>query len=162
MIFPDRKVDWARFSTATDVPHVRASAFAAMYEAKDTDLSKFFLRGGKLLMWHGESDAGPSPVGSNDYARAVIGQNPRAGTNYRHFLAPGVGHCGGGAGADVLPLLETVERWDETGRAPDILVGTKRDGSMTRPHCAWPRVARYKGSGDANDPASWQCAGRAS
>ena len=162
VIFPGRKVDWARFSPATDVPHVRASAFAAMYEAKDTDLSKFFLRGGKLLMWHGESDAGPSPVGSNDYARAVIGQNPRAGTNYRHFLAPGVGHCGGGAGADVLPLLETVERWDETGRAPDILVGTKRDGSMTRPHCAWPRVARYKGSGDANDPASWQCADRAS
>lgn len=162
VIFPNRAVDWANFSPVTDVPHVRASAFAAMYEAKNTDLSDFFARGGKLLMWHGENDAGPSPVGSNDYARAVIAANPRAATNYRHFPAPGVGHCAGGPGADVLPLLDAIEGWDETGRAPDVLVGTKRDGPLTRPHCAWPKVAHYKGSGDANDPASWQCAARQS
>jgi feruloyl esterase len=160
VIFPGRKVDWANFSPETDVPHVRASAFAAIYEAKDTDLSAFFGRGGKLLMWHGENDAGPSPVGSNDYARAVIAANPQAVSQYRHFLAPGVGHCAGGAGADVLPLLEMVEQWDQTGHAPDVLVGTKRDGSLTRPHCAWPNVARFKGTGEANDPASWQCVAR--
>jgi feruloyl esterase len=160
VIFPGRKVDWANFSPEADVPHVRASTFAATYEAKDTNLSNFFQRGGKLLMWHGESDAGPSPVGSNDYARAVIAANPRAATNYRHFLAPGVGHCAGGPGADVLPLLETVERWDETGTAPDVLVGTKRDGSLTRPHCAWPKVARFNGGGDANDTANWSCVDR--
>ena len=164
VIFPNRAVDWTRFSPETDVPHVRASAFAAMYEAKSTDLSAFFGRGGKLLMWHGESDAGPSPVGSNDYARAVIAANPLAASHYRHFPAPGVGHCAGGPGADVLPLLETIERWDETGRAPDVLVGTKRDGSLTRPHCAWPKVARYRPTGGgegANHPASWQCVPRA-
>ena len=48
----------------------------------------------------------------------------------------------------------------EAGRAPDVLVGTKRDGSLTRPHCAWPTVARYEGGGDANDPASWNCVER--
>ena len=53
-------------------------------------------------------------------------------------------------------------RWDDTGRAPEVLLGTKRDGSLTRPHCAWPNVARYRGSGDANDPANWQCVARAS
>jgi feruloyl esterase len=161
LIFPEREVDFGNFSPQRDVPQVRASAFAEMYEAKDTDLSDFFAGGGKLLMWHGESDPGPSPVGSNDYARAVS-QNPGAAENFRHFLAPGVGHCAGGPGADVLPLLETLEAWDANGEAPDMIVGTKRDGSLTRPHCAWPRVARHKGSGDANDPASWQCVARAS
>jgi feruloyl esterase len=160
VIFPGREVDWANFSPAADVPHVRASAFAALYEADDPDLSDFFGRGGKLLMWHGESDPGPSPVGSNDYARAVIAQNPEAAGQFRHFLAPGVGHCGGGAGADVLPLLDTIEAWDASGEAPDRIVATKRDAPLTRPHCAWPRVARYKGSGEADDPASWSCVER--
>ena len=162
LIFPDREVDFARFSPQTDVPHVRASAFAQMYEAKDPDLSDFFARGGKLLLWHGENDPGPSPVGSNDYARAVLAQSTGAEENFRYFLAPGVHHCRGGPGADLLPLLQTIEAWDETGEAPDTIVATKDDKSLTRPHCAWPNMARYKGSGEANDPASWQCVPRAS
>ena len=47
------------------------------------------------------------------------------------------------------------------GRAPEVLMGTKVNGALTRPHCAWPNVARYRGTGDANDPASWQCIPRA-
>ena len=87
---------------------------------------------------------------------------PAASGQARYFLYPGVGHCAGGPGADQVPVLDALEVWDETGEAPDVLIGTKRDGSLTRPHCAWPSVARYKGSGDANDPASWQCVARTS
>jgi len=157
LIFPEREIDWANFSLDRDVPQVRSSAFAAMYEAKDPDLSAFFNRGGKLLMWHGEIDAGPSPTGSIDYAAQVVARNPRASTNYRLFLAPGVGHCAGGPGADALPLIETIEEWDKTSRAPDYIVGTKRGAPLVRKHCAWPKVAQYNGSGDANDPESWSC-----
>ena len=41
------------------------------------------------------------------------------------------------------------------------MTGTKEDGSLTRPHCAWPNVARYGGEGEPNDPANWQCVARA-
>ncbi|OYW46542.1 MAG: hypothetical protein B7Z08_07020 [Sphingomonadales bacterium 32-68-7] len=146
--------------TLANVQQVRRSQFAQMYEAKDPNLRPFFARGGKLILWHGESDPGPSPVGTNDYVRAVLSAAPAARQNMRYFLYPGVGHCAGGPGADQVALLDALDGWTETGRAPDVLIGTKANGSITRPHCAWPNVAQYRGSGEANDPASWQCVAR--
>jgi feruloyl esterase len=158
LILGGRPFDFANFSMA-DVRAVRASDFAEMYEAKDPDLAAFFRRGGKLLLWHGESDPGPSPVGTNDYVRAVLAGVPAAARNMRYFLLPGTEHCGGGPGASRVAWLETLENWDDSGRAPEVVHGGG-PGAMIRPHCAWPDVARYKGSGDANDPASWQCVRR--
>jgi feruloyl esterase len=148
--------------TLEQVMTVRNSPFAQMYEAKDPDLRPFFRSGGKLLLWHGESDPGPSPVATSDYFKAVLARAPAASSQARYFLYPGVGHCQGGPGADQVGVLDALAAWDETGQAPDMLVGTKANGSLTRPHCAWPNVARYRGAGDANDPASWQCVPRAS
>lgn len=154
-----RAVDVPGFSLA-EVTTLRRTAFADMYEAKDPDLRPFFARGGKLILWHGESDPGPSPVATNDYARAVHSRAQAAAQNMRYFLYPGVGHCAGGPGADQIELLDALANWDETGKAPDVLIGRKRDSALVRPHCAWPKVARYKGSGEANDPANWQCVAR--
>jgi len=160
LIFGSRPVDLPGMTLA-DVQTVRRSDFAAIYEAKDPDLAPFFRSGGKLLLWHGESDPGPSPVATNDYFRAVSARAPAAGSSLRYFLYPGVGHCAGGPGADQIALLDALESWDDTGRAPDILIGRKGgDNPLSRPHCAWPNVARYRGSGDANDAASWQCVRR--
>jgi feruloyl esterase len=160
LIFGERPVTLAGL-TLDDVMAVRRSPFAQTYEAKDPDLRPFFRSGGKLLLWHGESDPGPSPVATTDYYQAVRARAPAASSQARYFLYPGVGHCAGGPGADQVPLLAALESWDETGAAPDVLTGTKTDGSLTRPHCAWPNVARYRGTGDANSPASWQCVARA-
>lgn len=160
LLFGDRTVDFGAFSPATDVPQVRQSAFAQMYEAKDPDLGAFFGRGGRLLLWHGENDPGPSPVGTNDYAQAVAAQAAGAAEGMRYFLMPGVEHCRGGPGADQVDLLDALDRWVESGEAPDRVIGTKADGSLTRPHCAWPNVARYDGDGEPNEPDSWQCVPR--
>jgi feruloyl esterase len=156
LIFRDRPVTLAGM-TLQDVMEVRRSPFAQMYEAKDPNLAPYYANGGKLLLWHGLSDPGPSPVATTDYYQAMTAQAPAASSNARFFLYPGVGHCAGGPGADQVPLLEALENWDASGRAPEILVGTKANGAVTRPHCAWPNVARYSGVGEPNNPANWQC-----
>ena len=152
----------ANFSAFTDANYlaVRGSEFAAMYEAKSADLSEFFANGGKLMLWHGESDPGPSPVGSLDYAQAVMSANPAAADQFAYYTLPGVGHCAGGAGADLVDYIDAMEGWDSSGEAPEFLLGSKADGSLTRPHCAWPNVARFEGEGDANNPESWSCVPR--
>jgi feruloyl esterase len=156
-----RPVDLANFSLA-EVQALRATAFAKMYEAGDPNLQPFFQRGGKLILWHGESDPGPSPVGTIDYANEVGQAAPAAGQSLRTFLYPGVGHCAGGPGAFQVRLLEALDGWVESGQAPERLVGTNPESGITRPHCALPNVARYSGNGNPNEPANWQCVPRQS
>ena len=159
VIFGASPVDWERFSDANYLT-VRNSDFAGMYEADETDLSPFFERGGKLMLWHGESDAGPSPVLSNDYARGVYADNAEANTQFSYYTVPGMGHCAGGTGADQIDYLGAMQSWLETGQAPDRLIGRKADSDLVRPHCAWPDVARFDGAGDPNEPANWSCVPR--
>ncbi len=156
-IFGDRQVDFQAMTADGDVPAARASAFAKAYEANDADLSAFIKRGGKLLLWHGESDPGPSAVATADYYQRALAATPGAADAVRLFMAPGVGHCRGGPGADVVDNLAALDTWVKSGKAPETLVATKANGSMTRKLCAWPQVAHYAGSGDANDPASYTC-----
>lgn len=154
-------VAWSMLGMSeADYLAVRRSPFAALYEAKNPDLSAFFARGGKLMLWHGESDPGPSPVATLDYAQAVMAGNPRAAEQFRYYTLPGVGHCRGGPGADAVDYLAAMESWTASGTAPEQLIGSNGQSGITRPHCAWPDVARYNGSGEANDPASWACVPR--
>ncbi|GAA0281736.1 tannase/feruloyl esterase family alpha/beta hydrolase [Alteraurantiacibacter aestuarii] len=161
LFFGSEKVSFSAFTDANYLA-VRASPFAAMYEAKDPDLSAFFANGGRLMLWHGESDPGPSPVGTLDYAQAVMAGNAAAAEQFRYFTLPGVGHCRGGPGADMVDYVSAMDDWVSSGEAPARLIGTKADGSITRAHCAWPNVARFEGegAGDANDPDKWTCVPR--
>ena len=156
-ILGDPKFDMGKFDPDTDLAKVRSSAFAHAYEANDPTISTFVDRGGKLLMWHGLSDPGPSPVGTIAYYRQVESAVPAADSGVRLFLAPGVYHCGGGPGPDRMDLLGALDRWVQTGQAPQTLLATKADGKISRPLCAYPAEAHYKGAGDPDAAASFEC-----
>ena len=79
---------------------------------------------------------------------------------YRFFLAPGMGHCGGGPGPNQFDHLTALEQWVEKGVAPDKMIATHSTGGKvdrTRPLCLYPQVARWKGTGSTDDAANFAC-----
>ena len=62
----------------------------------------------------------------------------------RLFMAPGMGHCGGGPGVNTFDSIGTLEKWVEKGIAPDTMMGTGAQG-MTRPLCPYPQYRRVQG-----------------
>ncbi len=79
----------------------------------------------------------------------------------RLFTAAGSGMCPGFGNAEDFNTLKAIEQWVEKGIAPDKIILTHRDDQRrafrTRPVCAYPKTARYKGSGDPNDAADFSC-----
>ena len=75
----------------------------------------------------------------------------------RLFMVPGMAHCGGGPGVNTFDSIGTLEKWVEKGVAPEQMMGTGAQGTLTRPLCPYPQAAQYKGTGDLKDAANWVC-----
>src|SRR4029453_16840163 len=128
------------------------------------DLRAFRDRGGRIVMWHGQADPLIYPRGSIDYYTRVMelrGGAAKAAEFMRFFLAPGVGHCGGGVGPAPTGQLGAVIDWVENGKAPETLTALRRDSAgaviRSRPLCPFPYIARYKGQGSTDDAANFAC-----
>jgi feruloyl esterase len=173
-MFGDPNFSFAAFDPVRDSPKVRKSKYAAMYEADNPDLKRFLGRGGKLILWHGLYDQGPSPWGTVAYdERMKAATGALASSNTRMFLAPGVLHCQGGPGPSKVDWLGDLDTWVKTGKAPDkVTARTAPPGPalpdapapppgpvtmMVRPICAYPAKARWDGKGDPNAEASFTC-----
>ena len=155
-IYGDANYDEAKFDPAKDTAKVRSSAFAKEYESDDPDIRPFLAKGGKLILWHGLSDPGPSPFATAAYYEQVK-KTTGANSAVRLFLASGVSHCGGGTGAAPTDVLGAMDTWIATSKAPEVIAAANAQKGFTRPLCAWPALAFYKGEGDANVAASFAC-----
>jgi feruloyl esterase len=130
-------------------------------DADNPDLSAFFKSGGKLLMYHGWSDPGIPARTSVSYYESVRAKTGQAADqSLRLFMVPGMGHCRGGEGTDTFDVAAALDQWVTSGRAPATIPASRvRDGKVdrTRPLCAYPQAAVYKGSGSIDDAANFEC-----
>ncbi len=127
-----------------------------------TKLNTFSKRGGKLIFYHGVSDPWFSALDTVDYYERLTSANGGASAvmNWsRLFLAPGMGHCGGGPMAlDTFDMLSAVVEWVEHGTAPVSVTATGRTlAGRSRPLCPYPQHAHYNGSGNPDLAASFEC-----
>ena len=129
------------------------------------NLSAFHNAGGKILTWQGWADQLIMPEGSTSYYDNVTqymagGDYSQIQPWYRHFMAPGVGHCGGGTGPQPQNLFGTLVSWVETGVAPATILSSRTVSGVTqtRPLCPYPASAMYSGTGSTNDAANFVCA----
>ena len=119
-----------------------------------------------------------------DVAERVVGGRLAAQDFFRMFVIPGLDHCMGGPGAWMIDYLTALERWVEADVAPDALIGhhpkdakvftqgfpasrvnrekvwrnpkaASRLFDFSRPVFPHPDVARWNGSGPAEDATNW-------
>lgn len=140
------------------------SGFAGIFNSHSPDLSAFKQRGGKLIQYHGWADPAIPALDSVDYYKSVQAKMGDTRDFYRLFMAPGMLHCRGGAGPNVLATLPAIRAWVEDGKAPNRILATKyRDNDpakaieRTRPLCVWPQVAHWDGRGDKTKAESFRC-----
>lgn len=174
VVFGDANWDWKSFDLTMPRDYTTELAVEAKYDpilsAVNPNLRAFRARGGKLIQLHGWDDQLISPQNSIDYYESVLaleaGSRDRAETlrdvqaYYRLFMVPGMLHCGGGPGPNVIDSETALESWVERGIAPDSIIATQLNAGVpvrTRPLCPYPKVAKYRGSMDVNRAENFSC-----
>ena len=149
------------------------SAMEFMTPPEPASMRRFVERGGKLLVAHGVSDPVFSVLDTiRWYDGFTATHGSKATDSARLFLVPGMNHSRGGPATDQFDLVEQIVRWVEQGQAPDAVVAKARgagsavanpevpatwSASRTRLLCAYPKVARYRGTGDPETATSFEC-----
>lgn len=155
--FQNPDYDWHSFDLDRDMPIIDRKV--GFVDATDPDLRKFKAHGGKLLLYAGWADTTITPKNTVEYYESVVNKMGRKETNdfTRLFMVPGMAHCRGGNGPDTFDTIGTMEKWREKGMTPATIPASNRTSGLSRPLCAYPQYAKYKGAGDLKDGANWVC-----
>jgi feruloyl esterase len=163
VVYQDASWDWRTFDLDRDA--AKANAVNKDIDELDPHLSAFAKRGGKLLLYHGWADQQVAPGSTVEFynsAASARGDGEASGW-MRLFMVPGMGHCSGGEGPDTFDKIGVMVEWVEHGKAPERIVASHRTAGKvdrTRPLCAYPQVAKYKGSGSIDDAGNFTCVGK--
>ncbi|NVK72022.1 MAG: tannase/feruloyl esterase family alpha/beta hydrolase [Oceanospirillaceae bacterium] len=135
-------------------------------DAAKPKLTQFKKYGGKMIIFHGNSDPAFSV---KDTARwydflnfTLVGKAPEF---VRFYRVPGMPHGQGGPSADQFNMLRPLVAWVERKQSPqEIIAATRADNpeitarmaGMTRPLCPYPAYAKYH-EGNFLKASSFQC-----
>lgn len=132
-----------------------------MLDAKDTNIQQFQRAGNKLLMYMGWEDLAFSPKALVEYYETLIQTMGENTDDFaRLFMAPGMYHCFGGPGPNRFDYMTPLVTWVEKDIAPETIIAHQySEGKAVRTHplCPWPKVAKYKGRGLAEEASSFAC-----
>jgi feruloyl esterase len=175
--------DWKSFDFDRDMPLVDQRLDAIVNDATRGSLKAFAARGGKLIVYHGLADTLVAPGQSvTFYERHAkdFGGMDKLADHARLFLAPGMMHCGGGAGPDAFngtlgippqprsydgrhDIFSALIDWADGGKAPESIIATKFASDdvgrveMQRPLCPYPKKAVYRGWGSTASASNFSC-----
>ncbi|MGI9259328.1 MAG: tannase/feruloyl esterase family alpha/beta hydrolase, partial [Gammaproteobacteria bacterium] len=144
-----------------DVAFADSTYYSRAVRAENPDVTPFVKGGGKAILYHGWSDTSVTPITTIELYEAMDATVSRKrgesdfASHVRLFMAPAMGHCGGGDGPNnyVEPVLEALDAWVTEDRSPDSMIVSHDQRGMTRPWCPYPQVARLREPGADTDVA---------
>jgi len=164
---------WDFKSADFDKDVVRADQeIGPLLNSNDPNLSAFAARGGKLILFQGWADAAITPFGTIQYYQAIQRKmgSKEARQFVRLFMAPGMMHCSGGPGPNNFDAVAAVDQWRQKNEPPESLAAAKYADSaaassgaalgeplVTRPLCAYPKVAHWTGKGSSDKAENYLC-----
>ena len=162
MVFQDPNWDFRTFDVDRDTK-LAIERTAKYVDGNNPDLRPLKKAGGKLIIVSSWNSLALPPRQIREYYKSVektMGGPAQTQDFARLFSIPGAGGCVVG---ENFKAFEAMQEWVEKGKAPDQITYSYSEGGRggkvyrTRPVCSYPKVSRYKGSGDINDAASFTC-----
>ena len=160
LVLNDPKWDFRTLDYDKDVA-AAMQAHSDILDVPAKGLDRYLSGGRKLLLSHGWADGLIPPMSTvNFYTDLTAQLGAKKSADARLFMIPGMGHCAGGDGPFTFDPISTLDKWVETGHAPERIVVSNLPTSppRTRPLCPFPQEAVHSGNGSTDDEKSFQCA----
>ncbi|NKJ42333.1 tannase/feruloyl esterase family alpha/beta hydrolase [Novosphingobium sp. SG720] len=167
----DNVTSLTRYALGADIDEAYRAAhvpWGALHEAPvdfmhadATDLSPFYRRGGKIILFHGVSDPVFSVLDTIRWLAAVDRhEHGKSARFIRFYAVPGMNHGRGGPATDRFDIFSSLVAWREKGVAPKAITATAGEDSpwpgRTRLLCPYPQWPHAR-AGDGESASSSVC-----